>query len=44
VSFDKSGEELHNFIRSLDSVPGAWIVLNGEEVRILFTLLRGFLD
>ena len=32
ITFDKPGEEMHNFIRGLDSVPGAWLVLNGEEV------------
>lgn len=29
----KTAEQVHNFIRALDSTPGAWTLLNGEKVR-----------
>ena len=34
LNTSKSGEQMHNFIRALDSTPGAWTILNGEEVRL----------
>ncbi|XP_033222142.1 mitochondrial 10-formyltetrahydrofolate dehydrogenase isoform X2 [Belonocnema kinseyi] len=30
----KSAQEVHNFIRGLDSAIGAWTLINGEEVRL----------
>ena len=30
INWDKTGEELHNFIRGNDKVPGAWATINGE--------------
>lgn len=30
----KSSEQLHNFIRGMDSAPGAWTLLNNEEVQL----------
>ncbi|XP_034945649.1 mitochondrial 10-formyltetrahydrofolate dehydrogenase isoform X2 [Chelonus insularis] len=33
INWNKSAQEIHNFIRGLDSTPGAWSLLNGEEVR-----------
>lgn len=30
----KPGYGLHNFVRAFDSTPGAWTLLNGEEVRM----------
>ncbi|XP_053212439.1 cytosolic 10-formyltetrahydrofolate dehydrogenase-like [Panonychus citri] len=29
-----SGLKLHNFIRGMDKVPGAWIILQGEKVKL----------
>ncbi|XP_046609380.1 cytosolic 10-formyltetrahydrofolate dehydrogenase isoform X1 [Neodiprion virginianus] len=34
VDWKKSAEGVHNFIRALDSTPGAWTLINGEEVRL----------
>nr|XP_018909366.1 PREDICTED: cytosolic 10-formyltetrahydrofolate dehydrogenase isoform X1 [Bemisia tabaci] len=34
VDWSKTAEELYNFIRGLDSAPGAWTTVNGEEVRM----------
>lgn len=35
IKFDElSGEELHNFIRGMDKVPGAWTLLDGQMVRL----------
>ena len=31
---NKSAQEVHNFIRGLDSAFGAWTLINGEEVRL----------
>ncbi|KAJ8687582.1 hypothetical protein QAD02_023376, partial [Eretmocerus hayati] len=30
----KSAKKVHDFIRALDSTPGAWTTINGEEVRL----------
>ena len=30
----KSAKQAHDFIRALDSTPGAWTLINGEEVRL----------
>lgn len=50
VDFEKTGQEIHDFIRGNDRVPGAWAVINGQ-VRPIFearthqrlTLLKAFL-
>ncbi|XP_032670067.1 cytosolic 10-formyltetrahydrofolate dehydrogenase isoform X2 [Odontomachus brunneus] len=34
IDWTKPAEEIHNFIRGLDSTPGAWTTINGEEVRL----------
>ncbi|XP_046738256.1 cytosolic 10-formyltetrahydrofolate dehydrogenase isoform X2 [Diprion similis] len=34
VDWKKSAEGVHNFIRALDSTPGAWTLINGEEARL----------
>lgn len=34
VNWSQSGIEIHNFIRGLDSSPGAWTVLDGKEVKL----------
>lgn len=35
VDFSKlSGQALHNFIRGMDKVPGAWITLEGQATRV----------
>lgn len=34
IDWTKPAEEIHNFIRGLDSTPGAWATINGEEVRL----------
>lgn len=34
IDWTKPAEEVHNFIRGLDSTPGAWTTMNGEEVRL----------
>ncbi|KAI5700162.1 hypothetical protein M8J76_012713 [Diaphorina citri] len=34
IKFNLKGEEIHNFIRGLDSSPGASTVLNGIEVKV----------
>lgn len=31
---NKSAQEVHNFIRGLDSAFGAWTLINGEEIRL----------
>ena len=35
ISWDKikSAQQLHNFIRGNDKVPGAWTTIDGAEVR-----------
>ncbi|GAU93721.1 hypothetical protein RvY_05615 [Ramazzottius varieornatus] len=34
INFDQPAVAIHNFIRGTDKVPGAWTVLNGEEVTV----------
>ncbi|XP_054279582.1 cytosolic 10-formyltetrahydrofolate dehydrogenase-like isoform X1 [Macrosteles quadrilineatus] len=34
VDWNSGGLEIHNFIRGLDSSPGAWAVMNNEEVKL----------
>ncbi|XP_063979596.1 cytosolic 10-formyltetrahydrofolate dehydrogenase isoform X2 [Diachasmimorpha longicaudata] len=34
IDLMKSSEQIHNFIRGLDSSPGAWTLINGEEVKV----------
>lgn len=34
MNLKKSAEGIHNFVRALDSTPGAWTLINGEEVRL----------
>lgn len=36
INWDQSAEAIHNFIRGLDSSPGAWTVMDGKEVRSLW--------
>ena len=35
LSLDQSGQAIHNFIRGMDSSPGAWTILDGQEVMFL---------
>ncbi|KAJ8302046.1 hypothetical protein KUTeg_021033, partial [Tegillarca granosa] len=32
IKWDQSAEDIHNFIRGCDKVPGAWTTINGEKV------------
>lgn len=34
IDWTRPAEEVHNFIRGMDSTPGAWTTINGEEVRL----------
>lgn len=34
IDWNKPAKQVHDFIRGLDSTPGAWTTLNGEEVRL----------
>jgi len=34
INWNQPGENIHNFIRGSDRVPGAWTVINGEEVTL----------
>ncbi|XP_050700415.1 cytosolic 10-formyltetrahydrofolate dehydrogenase-like, partial [Eriocheir sinensis] len=34
INWDQSAEAIHNFIRGLDSSPGAWTVIDGKEVKL----------
>ncbi|XP_033337383.1 cytosolic 10-formyltetrahydrofolate dehydrogenase isoform X2 [Megalopta genalis] len=34
IDWTKSAKQVHDFIRGLDSTPGAWTMINGEEVRL----------
>ncbi|KAK8387245.1 hypothetical protein O3P69_018098 [Scylla paramamosain] len=34
INWDQSAEDIHNFIRGLDSSPGAWTVMDGKEVKL----------
>lgn len=39
IDWTKPAKEIHNFIRGLDSTPGAWTTLDGEEVRLFGSAL-----
>lgn len=39
IDWTKSAKEVHDFIRGLDSTPGAWTMMNGEEVRLFGSTL-----
>lgn len=42
IDWSKPAKQVHDFIRALDSTPGAWTVMNGEEVRLFgSTLWKG---
>lgn len=34
IDWTNSAKEIHDFIRGMDSTPGAWTLMNGEEVRL----------
>lgn len=34
IDWTKPAKQIHDFIRGLDSTPGAWTILNNEEVRL----------
>ncbi|KAG0711342.1 Cytosolic 10-formyltetrahydrofolate dehydrogenase [Chionoecetes opilio] len=34
VNWDQTAEDIHNFVRGLDSSPGAWTVMDGKEVKL----------
>jgi len=34
LDLDRPGEDVHNFIRGLDSSPGAWVVMDGQETKL----------
>lgn len=34
INFEKSAEEIHNFVRGLSPYPGAWTLLNGKMLKI----------
>ncbi|KAI4490807.1 hypothetical protein M0804_003751 [Polistes exclamans] len=34
IDWSKPAKKIHNFIRGLDSTPGAWTFINNEEVRL----------
>lgn len=34
IDWDQNAVKLHNFVRGLDSSPGAWTILDGKEVRL----------
>jgi formyltetrahydrofolate dehydrogenase len=34
INFKLTGQQIHNFIRGSDSVPGAWTLLNEEKVTL----------
>ncbi|XP_050454491.1 cytosolic 10-formyltetrahydrofolate dehydrogenase isoform X2 [Cataglyphis hispanica] len=40
IDWTKPAKEVHDFIRGLDSTPGAWTILNNEEVRLFGSSLR----
>ncbi|XP_076232731.1 cytosolic 10-formyltetrahydrofolate dehydrogenase isoform X1 [Calliopsis andreniformis] len=39
IDWSKSAKQIHNFIRALDSTPGAWTMINNEEVRLFGSTL-----
>jgi len=38
---EKGGLEIHNHIRGMDSVPGAWIMLDGKQAKVFGSTLWG---
>lgn len=34
INWDQPAQKLHNFIRGLDKVPGAWTVVDGKEIKL----------
>ena len=34
VNLNQTAKQIHNFIRGLDSNPGAWVVLEGKETKL----------
>ncbi|XP_029034967.2 cytosolic 10-formyltetrahydrofolate dehydrogenase [Osmia bicornis bicornis] len=34
INWSKPAKQIHNFIRGMDSTPGAWTTINDEEVRL----------
>ncbi|XP_052084135.1 cytosolic 10-formyltetrahydrofolate dehydrogenase-like isoform X1 [Mytilus californianus] len=34
IKFDQSAQDVHNFIRGCDKVPGAWATVNGQNVTL----------
>ncbi len=34
VNLDQPAKKIHDFVRGLDSIPGAWITLDGEEAKV----------
>jgi methionyl-tRNA formyltransferase len=41
IDFQKTTEELHNFIRGLSPYPGAWMTWEGKTLKVLKTLKSG---
>jgi len=41
VPIDKPGKAIHDFIRGLDSSPGAWITLDGKQAKVFGSTLWG---
>ncbi|XP_015433553.1 PREDICTED: cytosolic 10-formyltetrahydrofolate dehydrogenase [Dufourea novaeangliae] len=39
IDWTKPAKKIHDFIRGLDSTPGAWTTINGEEVRLFGSTL-----
>lgn len=39
IDWAKSAKKVHDFIRGLNSTPGAWTTINGEEVRLFGSTL-----
>ena len=38
IDWKMTGEELHNFIRGNDKIPGAWTTINGEVINDYFIM------
>ena len=34
INWDQSAQDIHNFIRGNDKVPGAWTKINGEQITL----------
>ncbi|XP_050412601.1 cytosolic 10-formyltetrahydrofolate dehydrogenase isoform X2 [Patella vulgata] len=34
INLDQTADELHNFIRGNDKVPGAWLIIDGEKISL----------